>query len=82
MPDEREDDRPSGAYVTLREVYDLILKVRDEGREVRQTVQQVILPELQLHGRGINRLNFKFYGLLAGFGAAITVVLLRGGVVP
>ena len=65
----------NGFRITNRELYDVLLQVRDRVARLESLVDNVLSENVDLRKR-VRGLELKFYGILAGLVAA-TIVLSR-----
>jgi hypothetical protein len=76
-----ENDNNGGAgfiRVSNREIYDGLMEVKTEVRDMRILVQNVLGENTDLRKR-VKSLEIKFYGVLAGLLGAL-IVLLKVGI--
>lgn len=80
MPSAPDDNGGSGFIrVSNREIYDGLMEVKAEVRDMRVLVQNVLSENSDLRKR-TKALEVKFYGVLAGLLGAVVVLLKVGGV--
>ena len=63
-----------GVHISNREVYDLLIVVRDEVRSNSAFIEGIIEENIDIKKR-TRALELKFYGVLAGLVGAVTVML-------
>lgn len=88
MSDDPHTPRPNGGvFVPSDRVYDLVLTLKDDManlrgdiREIKGDVEAIVKEQHQLAIR-TRALELKVYGLLAGFIAALGVLLKIGGAI-
>lgn len=64
------DEHTNGVRVTNAEIYKLLLEVNGRARSVQQTVEQVVLPRLDVNEKNIDRLELRLYAITSGLIAA------------
>jgi hypothetical protein len=75
-------DGHNGAYITTREIYDLVSSVRDDVRDVKQAFWLHVEADAKIDDRrdkDIDRLKFRYYGIVAGLIAAFATIFAKGG---
>ena len=64
------EQEPTFARITNREVYDVVVQLRDRMGNVEQTIGNVLGENVELRKR-VRGLELRFYGILAGLLGAV-----------
>jgi len=65
---------PNGVRITNREVYDVVIQLRDRVASLENRLDNVLSENVETRKR-TRGLELKFYGILAGLVGAVVVVL-------
>lgn len=74
-----EPNNGGGIRISNRELYDMLVQVRDRVASLENRVDMVLSDNFKL-GKRVRSLELRFYGVLAGLVTAIIVLLRLGGV--
>ena len=74
-----EGNNGNGIRITNREVYDLVVELKDDVGDMARMVDQVVRENKDLKKRLVG-LEVKVYALLAGLIAAVAGALMKGDI--
>lgn len=74
-----EDSNGGSIRISNRELYDMMLQVRERVQALENRVDNVLGENVSLNKR-VRGLELRFYGIGAGLVAAIVVLLRMGGI--